>query len=73
MTNQLNMERDSEKSTSDTLQTILGAVIGIYFIISQIITIVFWWKMMKEDSFFMGIFVDPFIAEFKGLLWPFFI
>lgn len=50
-----------------------GLFLWIYGVISQIMAIYFWWKMMKEDDFIMGILIDPFIAEFKGILWPFFI
>jgi len=52
---------------------ILGLIIGIYMIGTQISALYFWWLMAKEDSFLMTIFVDPFIAEIKGFLWPFFI
>lgn len=50
-----------------------GILLWLYGISTQIMAIYFWWKMMKEDNFFMGIVVDPIIAEFKGILWPFFI
>jgi hypothetical protein len=36
-------------------------------------TVVFWWEMMLEDNIIATIFIDPFIAEIKGVLWPFFI
>lgn len=48
-------------------------LLWLYGISTQIMAIYFWWKMMKEDNFFMGIVIDPIIAEFKGILWPFFI
>ena len=50
-----------------------GILLWLYGISTQIMAVYFWWKMMKEDNFFMGIVVDPIIAEFKGILWPFFI
>ena len=50
-----------------------GILLWLYGISSQIMAVYFWWKMMKEDNFFMGIVVDPIIAEIKGILWPFFI
>ena len=50
-----------------------GILLWLYGISTQIMAIYFWWKMMKEDNFFMGIVIDPIIAEFKGILWPFFI
>ena len=50
-----------------------GILLWLYGISTQIMAVYFWWKMMKEDNFFMGIVIDPFIAEFKGIFWPFFI
>ncbi len=55
------------------LKTIAGGLLGLYGLSTQIMAVYFWWKLMKEDSFIVGIFIDPFIAEFKGILWPFFI
>lgn len=52
---------------------VLGFIAGLYIIAAEIFALYFWWKMAKTDSFFMTIFIDPFIAEFKGLLWPFFM
>lgn len=56
-----------------TLQIILYVVLWLYIVISQIMTVVFWWEMMLEDNIIATIFIDPFIAEIKGVLWPFFI
>ena len=50
-----------------------GILLWLYGASTQIMAIYFWWKMMKEDNFFMGIVIDPIIAEFKGILWPFFL
>lgn len=58
---------------NNILQTILYVILWLYLIISQIMTVVFWWEMMLEDNIIQIIFFDPIIAEFKGLLWPFFI
>ena len=55
------------------LQIILYIVLWLYIVISQIMTVVFWWEMMLEDNIIATIFIDPFIAEIKGVLWPFFI
>lgn len=55
------------------LQIILYVVLWLYIVISQIMTVVFWWEMMLEDNIIATIFIDPFIAEIKGVLWPFFI
>lgn len=61
-----------EKENS-ALKSIAGGLLGLYSLSTQIMAIYFWWKLMKEDNFIMAIFIDPFIAEFKGILWPFFI
>lgn len=63
----------SESKTKDTLQIILGFIIQGYILVSQIMALIFLWRMIKEDSFVVAMFIDPFIAEFKGILWPFFI
>lgn len=63
----------SEKEENNTLLTILGAIMWLYGISTQIMAVYFWWQYLKEDGFLMGMFIDPFIAEFKGILWPFFI
>ena len=55
------------------LQIILYVVLWLYIVISQIMTVVFWWEMMLEDNIIATIFIYPFIAEIKGVLWPFFI
>ena len=47
--------------------------LGIYFIISQIMVIYFWYKIAQVNSFTYTTFIGPFEAELKGLLWPFFI
>lgn len=52
----------------------IGAVLlYIYLIISQIATCYFWWLYASENGFFSTVFFGFFVAEFKGLLWPFFI
>jgi hypothetical protein len=55
------------------LQIVLYVALWLYIVISQIMTVVFWWEMMLEDNIIATIFIDPFIAEIKGILWPFFI
>ncbi len=62
------MEREKGSKTS-----VFGVLIGIYALVSQVMTVYFWWKMAKVDNFITAMFIDPFIAEFKGLLWVFFI
>lgn len=53
--------------------TILYVIFYLYMIVSQIMTVIFWLEMMLEDNIIAVIFIDPFIAELKGLFWPFFI
>lgn len=50
-----------------------GILLGLYFLISQIMAIYFWWEYAQEDSFLTTLLIDPFLAEFKGFLWIFFI
>lgn len=64
---------NNESGNKDLFSNILSIIFCIYLCSTQIMSIYFWWYMMKEDNFFVGIFIDPFIAEFKGFLWPFFI
>lgn len=52
---------------------ILEIIAVIYLVISQIMTIYFWWLWAKNHSFLNSIIIGPFVAEFKGLLWFFFI
>lgn len=66
------MEKDNNRALSIAL-TAGTWLLYAYVIVWQVLSVYWWWKMMKADSFFMGIFIDPFIAEFKALLWPFFI
>lgn len=67
------MMENCKSKTKDTVQVIVGLVIQLYILVSQIMALIFLWKMIKEDSFVMAMFIDPFIAELKGILWPFFI
>ena len=49
-------------------------VIGyIYLVISQIMTLYFWWLWAQDHGFWNSILLGPFVGEFKGLLWIFFI
>ena len=52
---------------------ILSILLFIYLIISQIATVYFLFLYIKSHSFFESLLFGPFVAEFKGLLWPFFI
>ena len=66
--NKINMGKDN-----NPILGILGLIAGLYAISTQIMTLYFWWQMAKEDNFFITFVIDPFIAEFKGILWPFFL
>jgi hypothetical protein len=55
------------------MQSILYILAWLYFIISQIMTIVFWYEWAQNHGLMNTIFIGPFVAEFKGLLWPFFM
>ena len=49
-------------------------LVYVYMITSQIMTVYFWYMMVKHgDSFLAAIFWYPIVAEIKGLLWIFFI
>jgi len=53
--------------------TITMSLLMIYFLVSQILAVYFWYLIAKEHDFLYTIFVGPFEAELKGLLWPIFI
>lgn len=59
---------------NNSSSAVLSFVIGIYMLISQIMTLVFFVDYCKaDDSLLKIILVDPILAELKGLLWIFFI
>ena len=45
----------------------------LYLFISQIMAAYFWWLYAITHGFLSTIFIGPLVAEFKGLLWIFFI
>lgn len=58
----------------DALITVLGIIGTLYFIISQIMSVIFFVGYCRsDDSMLKIIIVDPILAELKGLLWVFFI
>ena len=57
----------------DTGLTIAMSMFMIYFLVSQLIAVYFWYELAQEHGFLYTIFIGPFEAELKGLLWPFFI
>lgn len=56
------------------LETVLGIIVGLYILVSQFMTVIFFIEYCKSgDSLLKNIFIDPFLSEIKGLLWVFFI
>ena len=60
-------------SQDDKSSKVFGFLIFLYFLISQIMTVVFFVQYCKTDSLIEIIFIDAILSEFKGLLWIFFI
>jgi hypothetical protein len=50
-----------------------GVLVMIYLVVSQIASLYFLYIYIKSHSFLECIFFGPFVAEFKGILWPFFL
>lgn len=49
-------------------------LVGAYLLLSQIMSLIFLVQIAKAwDSALAIIFFGPFVAEFQGLLWPFFL
>jgi len=60
--------------SSDNSDTnFLMIIVYIYLIISQVMTVYFWWLWAQDNSFWISVFIGPIVGEFKGLLWIFFI
>ena len=57
----------------DTGLTMAMSMLMIYFLVSQVLAVYFWYLIAKEHGFLYTIFIGPFEAELKGLLWPIFI
>lgn len=58
----------------DLGQTILGIILWLYGIMSQIMAIVFFIGYCRSnDSILEIIFIDSWLSEIKGLLWIIFI
>jgi len=60
-------------SNNDSGSNILMVIGFIYLIISQIMTMYFWWLWAQDHGFWSSILLGPLVGEFKGLLWIFFI
>jgi hypothetical protein len=61
------------KKFSDYFSGVFGCLMGLYFLISQIMTIVFFIEYCRKDSVLEIIFIDSWLSEIKGLLWIIFI
>lgn len=56
------------------MKNLITILLGIYIVISQIMTIVFFVNLCKTwDSIIKIIFLGTIWAEIKGLLWIFFV
>ena len=56
------------------MEKILTVLIWAYLAISQVMSIIFFVELCKDWDNILGIiFLGPIVAEFQGLLWPFFI
>jgi len=55
------------------MEQIIGVIMWIYGIVSQIMTFVFFVEFCRTDSFLQILFIDTWLSEIKGLLWIFFI
>lgn len=54
--------------------SIVGCLLSIYAIVSQIMSVVFFVQYCKaDDSLVEIIFIDSVLSELKGILWIFFI
>lgn len=55
------------------LDSPIGCLVGVYGIASQIMSLIFFVEYCRADSLLSIIFIDTWLSELKGLLWPFFI
>jgi hypothetical protein len=60
-------------SKNDNGTNILTFIAYGYLIISQIMTLYFWWLWSHDHGFWSSVLVGPIVGELKGLLWIFFI
>lgn len=52
---------------------LLMIIFWIYMFIAQIYMLYFWYEWSQDHSFLNTLIIGPFVAEFKGLLFPFFM
>jgi len=60
-------------SNNDSGTSTLMVIGYIYLIISQIMTLYFWWLWAQDHGFWSSILIGPIVGELKGLLWIFFV
>jgi len=53
--------------------TMAMVILMLYLIASQVCALYFWYLLAQVHGFAYTLFIGPFEAELKGLLWPFFI
>jgi hypothetical protein len=58
---------------TNNLNTIGVFIFYVYFFVAHIFTLYFWYQWAQTHSFLSSFLLGPFVAEFKGLLFPFFI
>lgn len=58
---------------NDDGSSTLGCLVGLYLIISQIMSVIFFIEYCRTDSIVEIIFIDAILSEIKGLLWILFI
>jgi len=55
------------------MKTLGMILLSVYLFVSQIYVLYFWYLYSKTHDFINTLFIGPFVAEFKGLLFPFFM
>ena len=63
----------NDNNSSSGWDVFLGLVFGLYIVISQVMTVIFYVEYVKADDIWEAITIDPILAELKSLVWPFFI
>ena len=63
----------SYDDSPNPLKIVLVVIWWLYCISAQVMAVIFWIDYYEKHSLLRFIFVDSFIAELKGLVWPFFI
>lgn len=48
-------------------------ILYVYLIVSQFLAVYFFYLWSKEHDFWSTVFIGPIVAEFKALLFPFFL